>query len=363
HCLLLTERGGLAPSHSGRTILWTPANGLEVFDNISRARQELNRRLLDPRQRLALLENLTPNQRVFHQRYSLGALRLIEGPVLKQLARSSIDHFLARCDHVRSFKLDDTQQTKALSTLTAKGIDTNLQRATSIARAITLQQSLPTWLGMAPLEDQRLHVELLEQYRNSVEEDKDYLHGITPLRSYVHERLTTLLANRFPLIELDPDEVEIIPDLNLTGPARSLTEFALNHGSVAQGSGFQVSSTTPRTLPEGLDQTAVRQLLQSLNIAQGYATRVAQALSGATADAESRMLRFVKQLPWQLQQHAHELKLVQRLSNSAFDLLRQVLDMPDATARAAVQGAHAIARPLELIKTSGAAAVKALGLY
>ncbi len=37
--------------------------------------------------------------------------------------------------------------------------------------------------------------------------------------------------------------------------------------------------------------------------------------------------------------------------------------MPDAIARAAVEGAHAIARPLQLIKTSGAVAVTALGLY
>ncbi|WPN27492.1 hypothetical protein QMK54_16715 [Pseudomonas sp. P5_109] len=363
HCLLLTERGGLDPSHSGRTILWTPANGVEAFDNLSRARQELNRRLLDPQQRLALLENLTPSQHLFHQSYSLGALRLIEGPVLELVARSSFDHFLARCEQVRSFKLDDTKQKKALSALTANGINTNLRRATSIARAMSLQQSLPTWLGMAALEDQRLHVELLEQYRNSVEEDKDYLHGITPLRSYVHERLTTLLANRFPDSKLNPDDIDIIPDLNLIGPARNLTEFALNHVSVAQGSGFQVASTATQTLPKGLDQAAVRQLLQSLNIVQSYATQVEQKLSGATADVESRIQRFVKQLPWQLLQHAHELKLLQRLSHSAFDLLRQVLDMPDATARAAVQGAHAIARPLELIKTTGGGAVKALGLY
>ena len=363
HCLLLTERGGLDPSHSGRAILWTPAEGLEVFDNISRARQELNRRLLDPLQRMALLENLTPSQRVFHQRYALGALRLIEGSVLEQLAQSSIDHFLARCEHARSLALNDTKQKKALKALATAGINTHLQRATSIARAITLQQTLPTWLGMAPLEDQRLHVELLEQYRNSVEEDKDYLHGITPLRSYVHGRLTTLLGNRFPATTLDPDDIQIIPDLNLTGPARSLTEFALNHVNVAQGSGFQVASTTSQALPEGLDQAAVRRLLQSLNIVQSYAAQVTRTLSGVTTDAESRMQRFVKQLPWQLLQHAHELKLLQRLSSSAFDLLRQVLDMPDATARAAVQGAHAIARPLELIKTAGAAAVKALGLY
>lgn len=363
HCLLLTERGGLDPSHSGRTILWTPAKGLEVFDTIGRARLELNRRLLEPQQRLALLENLTPAQRVFHQRYSLGPLRLIEGPVLEWVAQSSIEHFLARCEHVRTFDLSDTKQKKALKALTTTVLNTNLRRATSIARAISQQQSLPAWLGMAPLQEQRLHLELLEQYRNSVDEDKDYLHGINPLKSYVHETLKSLLASRFPATALDPDTIEITPNLALVGPAQSLTEFALHHVNIAQGTGFKVGAATTQTLPRNLDQAAVRQLLRSLDIAQNYAKHVTDSLSNQAADVESRMLRFVKQLPWQLLQHAHELKLQQRLSDSAFDLLRQVFDMPDAIARATVEGAHAIARPLELIKTSGATAVKALGLY
>ncbi|WP_085727069.1 dermonecrotic toxin domain-containing protein [Pseudomonas sp. R37(2017)] len=363
HCLLLTERGGLDPSHSGRAILWTPGGGLEAFDTISRARQELNRRLLDPQQRLAILENLTPAQHAFHQRYSLGPLRLIEGSALERVAQSSIEHFLARCEQVRTFDLSDAKKKKALETLTTTVFNTNLHRATSISRAISQQQSLPAWLGMAPLEDQRLHLELLEQYRNSVDEDKDYLHGIESLKSYVHGTLKSLLDSRFPAKALDPDNIEITPDLALAGPAQSLTEFALNHINIAQGSGFNVGSASTRALPEGLDQSAVRQLLLSLNIAQNYARQVTDSLSNRAADVESRMLRFVKQLPWQLLQHAHELKLQQRLSDSAFDCLRQVLDMPDATARATVEGAHAIARPLELIKTTGAAAVKALGLY
>ena len=363
HCLLLTERGGLDPSHSGRTILWTPAEGLEVFDTINRARLELNRRLLEPQQRLALLENLTPTQRIFHQRYSLGPLRLIEGPALERVAQSSIEHFLARCEHVRTFDLSDTKKKKALKTLTTTVLNTNLRRATSIARAISQQQSLPAWLGMAPLQEQRLHLELLEQYRNSVVEDKDYLHGIKPLKSYVHETLKSLLASRFPATALDPDNIEITPNLALVGPARTLTEFALHHVNIAQGTGFKVGSATTQSLPRGLDQAAVRQLLLSLDIAQNYAKQVTDSLSNQAADVESRVLRFAKQLPWQLLQHAHELKLQQRLSDSAFDLLRQVFDMPDAIARAAVEGAHAIARPLELLKTSGTSAVKALGLY
>ena len=363
NCLLLTERGGLDPQHSGRTVLWTPAQGLEVFDTVSHAKQELDRRLLDPHKRLTLLENLSPIQRTFHQRYSLGALRLIEDHVLQRLSQSSIDHFLGRCEHLRALKLDDAKQTKALQSLKKTVVDTNLRRATSIAQAITRQQSLPAWFAMAPVEEQQLHIELLEQYCNSVDDDKDYLHGMKTLRSYVHDTLVSLLGSRFSGTLPDPDDIEITPNLTLAGPARSLTEFALNHVNVVQGTGFKITSKTTQLLPQGLDQSAVRQLLLSLNIQQTYAKRMTDSLSNNSADADARKLRFIRQLPWQLMQHAHAQKLQQRISDSGFDLIRQVMDMPDAIARAAVNGAHAIVRPLELIKTVGAAAVKTLGLY
>ncbi|EJM00139.1 hypothetical protein PMI18_03238 [Pseudomonas sp. GM102] len=363
NCVLLTERGGLDVQHSGRAILWTPAAGLEVFASVSSAMTELNRRLLDANKRLELLENLTPAQHTFHQRYTLNSLRLIESNVLQHLAQSSIDHFLARCEHLRSRKLGDTQQIKALQKMTQRVIDTNLRRATLISQAITRQQSLPAWLGMAPVAEQQLHIELLEQYRNSVTDDKDYLHGIQALTSYVHDRLVSLLGSRFPGTQLDPVHIKITPDLALAGPARSLTEFALNPVDVAQGTGFKIASTTSQALPDRLNQDAVRQLVQSLNIHSDYAKQVTDALTKTGTDADRRKQRFIQQLPWQLLQHAHALKLQQRLSASAFDLICQVLDMPDAIARAAVAGAHTIVRSLELIKTAGTAAVKTLGLY
>ncbi|MBB3238589.1 hypothetical protein FHW68_000061 [Pseudomonas sp. Tn43] len=363
NCLLLTERGGLDVRHSGRAILWTPAAGLEVFATVSNATMELNRRLLDANRRLELLENLSPAQHTFHQRYTLNSLRLIEGNVLRHLAQSAIDHFLARCEHLRSLKLSDMQQVKALQKMTQKVIDTNLRRGKLISQAITRQQSLPAWLAMAPVEEQQLHIELLEQYRNSVTDDKDYLHGIQPLRSYVHERLASLLGSRFPGAQLDPDHIRITPDLTLAGPSRSLTECALNPASVAQGIGFKIASSISRTLPDRLNQDAVRQLIQSLNIQSDYVKRVTDALTRAGTDADKRKQRYIRQLPWQLLQHAHALKLQQHLSARAFDLILQVFDMPDAMARMAVAGAHAIVRPLELIKTAGAAAVKTLGLY
>ncbi|VVM69236.1 hypothetical protein PS662_01708 [Pseudomonas fluorescens] len=361
NCLLLTERGGFDVQHSGRAILWTPATGLEVFATVAVARQQLNLRLIDPDQRLVLLANLTPTQRKLHRRYSLNRLQLIEGNVLQHLAQSTIDLLLARCEHLRSLKLKAGQLDKALTRLTQSITDTNLRRASWIAKAINHQQSLPAWLGMAAVEEQQLHIELLEQYRNSVTHDKDYLHGLQTLEDFVREKLKALLTARFPGTTIDPDSIEITPNLTLAGPAQSLTRFALNHVNIAQGTGFKIASSTTKALPEELTQAAVRQLLLSLNIQQDFGKKVAEALSGT--DAAARKLLFVRQLPWQLLQHAHALKLQQHLSDGAFDLITQVLDMPDALARATLAGAHAIARPLELIKTDGAAAVQASGLY
>jgi hypothetical protein len=361
NCVLLTERGGLDNQHSGRVVVWSPASGLEVFDSIDQAQYRLNRRLLDPRKRLDLLENLPPAQHPFHQRYSINGLRLIEGNVLQHLMQSSIEHVLAASESIRARKLADAKQRKALAGLAKTGIDTNLRRATRIANAVSCRQSLPAWLGMAPAAEQQLQIELLEQYRHSVDADNDYLHGIQTLADYTRERLRSLLDRRFPGQSLDPDAIEITPDLALAGPARTLTEFALNHINIAQGTGFNIGSNTRKTLPAALNQAAVQQLLQSLNIHNDFATLMAEKLTGADRDLRKR--RFARQLPWQLLQHAHALKLQQRLSAGAFDLICQVMDMPDAIARAAVEGAHAIVRPLELIKTAGTAAIKTLGLY
>ncbi len=363
NCVLLTERGGRDTQHSGRAILWTPALGLEVFRSIEHARQVLDQRLVDPHKRLMLLDNLFPRHQGFHQHYTLGQWQLISRSVLQDRADSAIEQFLQRCERVRGRQWPKPRETQILRTLSEHVVETNLQRATALARAIGKQHSLPAWLGMATLEAQQLHLELLEQWRHSVIDDQDYLHALPTVRDYIRQTLQTLLRSRLQRQDLDPEQIIVTPALALIGPAMSLTDFALNHAHLAQNTAFTLRSGTDRALPTGLDQQAVRSLLLSLNVATTFADKITSALSASDVAAEQRKQRFLRQLPWQLLQHAHQLQLQQRLSSKAFGLISQVFDMPDAVARATVQGADAIARPLALVKTAGASAVKALALY
>ncbi|MFJ2486597.1 dermonecrotic toxin domain-containing protein [Pseudomonas sp. NPDC087639] len=363
HCVLLTERGGLDDLHSGKVIVWTPALGLEAFNSIAVARLALNQRLKDSAGRLSLLENLLPQERRFHQQYTLGALRLIEDNVLHNLVQSGIEHFIARCDELRQRFKGRSGLTSALATLTNTAIDTNLLRTIHLAKAINQQQALPAWLGMAPIGEQQIHLELLEQWRHSVVDHKDYLSGMPSLDDYVNRTLKSLLDTRFKDSKLEPQDIEITPNLALAGPARPLTEFALNHINIAQGTGFTVASKTLKQLPDGLEQATVRQLLLSLDIPTTFAKSITDALTDGHPEAKERKQRFIRQIPWQLLQHAHGLKLQQQLSGSAFDYLCQVLDIPDGIARTTVEGAHALVYPLSLVKTAGAAAVEALGVY
>jgi hypothetical protein len=367
NCFLLTERGGLDTPYSGMGVLWTPSEGLQAFSSVEAVTRRLNQYLLDSRKRFALLANLPSAQRKPHAQYQLESYELIEENVLLNRMKSFITHFEAEHGYLSTLKAGDWQLTgatlqKSLEALLGEGAPNNLERATRIARADKLRYTLPAWLGMAALDEQRFHIELLEQYKNSASEGKDYLDGIEPVRSYVQKKLQTILATRFPQKQLDPETVQIRPTLAVVGAARSLTDFALCHVDVTEKR-FQISSTSTRPLPDGLNETAVRQILSSLDVQTTFKQALVQGLSGVAAHVRPRRQRFCQQLPWQLLQYAHALHLQQHLSATAFDLIHQVLDMPDAIAREAVQNANAIFRPLELIKTGGAAAVKALGLY
>lgn len=363
YCVLLTERGGMDVEHSGRAILWTPAMGLELFADMGVAQKQLQQRLDDNNQSHTLLENLPIAQRGLDQQYTLGSFQLIEGRVSNDRMQSGIEDFLAECEMLRVCIKDPDTLAAFLDRMKNAVIDTDLRRAVDLARTLSRHLDYPDWLRMASATEQRTQLALLDELRRAFIEGKDFLDEIPTLASYIEQTLKSLLDARFPGNGLKPKDIQITPNLTLAGPACDLLEFALHHYNVVQDSGFKVTSNIATALPKDFAQTAVRQLLQSLDIATTYTAKVTQALSGDSTAARISKKRFLRQLPWQLMQHAHSMKLQQQLSDTGYDYICQVLDMPDGIARAMVVDAHAIACPLSLIKTAGADGVDTLGLY
>lgn len=362
-CFVLTERGGLDPKHSGKAILWTPASGFEAFRALTPLLTELDRRLKDADDRTTLLENLGRSERVAGQTYTLAPLQRIDEHFLDHVQKPYVQLDQACVTRALATKLPATNLASLLNLVALRQPMTGLLRATDIAQSLTTQQKLPAWLAKASIKDQILHGELLQQYLNNVTDDQDYLTGIRSLaRTAHHELEKQLKADKF---DIDPDKVQILISARPRSAAstQTLTDFALTHFKNLDITHFRRVSLDTTVIPEEMDQSYIKDLIRNLNLGQHQQKTLNEAFADTHANAAAHRKRFYAQLPWQLMHYAHSEKLQERLSETGFDLIRQVMDMPDAIARAAVDGAHAIIRPLEFLGIKSGQTIKVPGVY
>ncbi|KRP46476.1 hypothetical protein SAMN04490190_2822 [Pseudomonas libanensis] len=365
NCFVLTERGGLDPQYCGRTLLWTPALGLESFHSLSHFKAEVDRRLAIPDERQVFLANLAQPDWHSHPTYALSSLELIEGNLVEHLQRTYAQQKDRELAQILSMKLSVEQLRKLWQVQATQDLaPTNVQRAMDMVQAMILQQGLQ-WFGNASAVDQQLHVELLEQYRNNVTDNQDYLHGIDSLAQFTRKKLSALLKELDDQGSVTPDEIEVGLPAQGSTPARnqSLLDYALSHQSYWNDEVPLFASTGTTPLPSTLDAQTLKTRIQALNINAAYQTYIKSFLGPASPDFEQRFTRFAKQLPWQLMQYAHSMTLQGQLSPAAFGLIQQIMDMPDAIARATVVGANAMIRPLELLVDAGKKTIKVPGAY
>ncbi|AZF26376.1 dermonecrotic toxin domain-containing protein [Pseudomonas sp. R2-60-08W] len=362
-CFVLSERGGLDPVHSGIAVLWSPRDGYEAFASIATLLNALTQRLADPTLRLLLLENLPISLRKPHQTYRLGPLQRIDDHLLNNRLGSYNQLMRAEIEHVLLMNLNPQALQNWLDALMRRAPPSGLHRGIAVAQAMLHQQGLPVWLGLAPPHEQILHAELLEQYRLSAPQQRDYLHGIMPMRVQAALRLYDLLTLRFPGQVVNPDNVLITLRTDLKGHTQTLTDFAMRHWPELRAEDIRPSSRTAQPLPPALDGSAVVQLVRQLDLNGLYQAHLTAHLGGQSNDALKRRDLFCRQLPWQMLQYAHQQRLDEQLSAAAWSVVQQVFDMPDALARAMIDGVTAVVRPLELIATAGATAANVLGCY
>jgi hypothetical protein len=361
-CFVLTERGGLDPVHSGKAILWTPACGFESFKTLPLLQTELEARLADYEHRSTLLENLGRSDRVPDKTPTLAPLHRIQGHFLEHLQKPHIHLDLASLNHALATTLPTAPLASLLNLVTLREPKTGLHRVMDIAQSLTTQQKLPAWLAKAPIEDLMLHGELLQQYLDNVNNDQDYLTGIRSLQRTTHHELEKQLkADDF---NIDPDKVQVQISARPTSAAstQTLTDFALVHIKDLEHARFKLASLDTTSVPEEMNERYIKDLIRGLKPGEHQQQVLNDALADTPLNAERRK-RFYTQLPWQLMHYAHEERLQERLSQTGFDLIRQVMNMPDAIARAAVNGAEAIIRPLELFGIKQAQTLKVPGVY
>lgn len=361
-CFLLTERGGLDPVHSGKAILWTPAFGFEAFNALTPLLDELDRRLKDDDLRTTLLENLGHSERLPGMTYTLAPLQRIFGHFFDYLQKPYVHLDETLVSRALVTKLPATPLASLFNLVGLREPQTGLRRARDIALSLTTRQKLPAWLAKASVTDLILHGELLQQYLDNVKHDQDYLGGIPSLRRTAHDELEKQLkADTF---NLNPDQVQVRINARPGATVRPqiLTDFALNHLEDLDKAHFKLVSLDATVIPEDMDESYIKDLIRNLKPGEHQQKILSDALADTPANA-ARRKRFHSQLPWQLLHHAHAEKLQERLSETGFDLIRQVMNMPDAIARAAIDGANAIIRPLEFLGIGNGQSIKVPGVY
>ncbi|VVM97289.1 hypothetical protein PS645_03105 [Pseudomonas fluorescens] len=360
-CFVVTERGGLDVRHSGKAVLWTPAQGFETFSGVQPLLDELGRRLEDEDLRTFLLENLAPSQRSALKTCVLAPLQRIDEHFIEYLQKPNVHLNTASVTDALATTLPEKTKTNLLELVAVRQPRTGLHRAIRIADYLATPEKLPAWLGKATIEDQVLHAELAQQYLDNVSSDQDFLSGIDTLASTAHRELHKQLKT--DTFDLDPDKVQISPRLMSAASEQTLTQFALTHVDDLEQARFTVKSLNASNIPDGMNEGYIKTLIKNLKPGEHQQKALTAAFADTDKGVTDRRNRFAAQLPWQLMLYAHAEKLQERLSPAGFDLICQIMDMPDATARKAVAGTNAIIRRLELDGIKSAARITVPGMW
>lgn len=242
------------------------------------------------------------------------------------------------------------------------------------------EEMMPTWIQTASLTDLTLYYLIFKHFYQATDDGRDYLFGLPPLTEYTRAQLTVRLQHDFPDQSFNPDEIRVTSHRYVSGvpptgavpsaiPAatlersESLTCFAINRFVDAQDAALSVSSSAEPHVERWITPDYLRHLVRSLDVGQGYTALLRKAFTPNDPDYAERRRLFVTQLPLALLAQALPDKIKGNLSERAFDLLSQVLDMPDGLAREAVNGVKTIISPLQFRADEGMAADPVLGVY
>lgn len=375
-------------------VLWSPLNGLRVFDSLEVAKRSLMVRLILVKSRDRWLDLFAEPDKVRirqHLEHHVNGHQLsidvhrLDGHFIEQLQHAEQNRQYQGIENASQFAEKCHFKAEVFSNvMTAAETDDRAGQvldSLSIAIQNALFEALmPTWMKTASIEDLSTYVDILTRYCMTNDPDHDFLAGIPNLKEYAREQLLTQLSIDFPDQPLDPDTLGItltryegtpvgtgfVPSslaaATITN-SETLTEYALDHFSSIQGASLSVTSTEGGPASTLLTPTYVRAMVHKLDLGAGFQTLLAQKLDKNNPDFATRRDIFFQQWPALLLGAAFQQKLEGQLSATAYDYIKNVLDMPDGLARQSVHDEDIILRPVQLIPKAGAAPDTVPGCY
>ncbi|RMV73198.1 hypothetical protein ALP05_04981 [Pseudomonas caricapapayae] len=225
---------------------------------------------------------------------------------------------------------------------------------------------VPSWISHASRTDQIILVDALQRFYVTCVGKKDFLFDIPSLYEYSCEQLKSRFEIDFTEPRPDPENVRVTLTHYVPAPvaqgqtpqlipaatqtvSENLAEYAINRFLSRQDGVILLSSWDDQPLNASLTPAYVRDVVRSLDLAAGYRSMLNSALAVATSDYPERRKLFVEQVPSLDILRALALRLKNELSEQAYRVIENVLNMPDALARLPVDGCKIGVSPLQLL--------------
>lgn len=398
NCLLITQRGGLESANAGRAIFWSPAIGFESFASLDECKTQLEARLIDKALRWDVLAQIKAGDQTRISTYLDGGDARKPAGQNGWLSFERLEQDFTRLSQntVLNMGLADAQtvcRTAKRIPLSAQGFENsfhsgllackagvNLDRVMEMAHLQLFSASLPGWLRSASPAEQMAYAHALQRYQQVAQPQHNYLHDIPEMAVYAHALLTARLDLDYPGQGLNPDLVEIVVDTYLAAPVpvgsvpsfipaatthsvQPMTAFVLNGLHLLNDGVMFVRLRDNGSLPVALNAVYVRRLTRELDLGQHYRTLLQAKLAPGKEGVALRQQQFAEQLAMQVTEQALKETLQDPGFETAYHCLCHVMDMPDGTAREALNGVTVIARPFQLIAEPDAAPDPVRGVY
>ncbi|MCH5513790.1 dermonecrotic toxin domain-containing protein [Pseudomonas syringae] len=247
--------------------------------------------------------------------------------------------------------------------------DRNRQNLSHLGVAIQFiiyKAIVPSWVREASRADQVMLIDALRRFYVTCAGKKDFLFDIPSLYEYSCEQLRLRFQTDFTEPRPDPENIRVTLKHFVPAPvapgqtpqsipaatdavSENLAEFAINRFLSRQDGVILLSSRDDQPLNASLTPAYVRELVKSLDIAAGYRSLLDSRLAVTAADYPERRRLFVEQVPSLDILQAFALRLKNELSEQAYQVIENVLSMPDALARLPVNGCKVVLSPLQLL--------------